>query len=106
LTKDGSSFQDLVDEEFRPIVDKQLLGKSSIPDVPVLVNHSRLDDVVPFEQGRDLASTWCTAGNRAAFEGTVETTHVVGYVVWLLRVEAFTDRTFAGKAPLDSCWRL
>ena len=106
LTKDGSSFQDLVDEEFRPIIDKQLLGKSSIPDVPVLVNHSRLDDVVPFEQGRDLASTWCAAGTRVAFEDNLGPTHVGGYVVSLPRVEAFTDRTFAGKAPLDSCWRL
>src|SRR5699024_1156044 len=80
--------------------------KSSIPDVPVLVNHSRLDDVVPFEQGRDLASTWCAAGNRVAFEDNLGPTHVGGYVVSLPRVEAFTDRTFAGKAPLDSCWRL
>jgi hypothetical protein len=106
LTKDGSSFQDLVDEEFRPIIDKQLLGKSSVPDVPVLVNHSRLDDVVPFGQGRDLASTWCAAGNRVAFEDNLGPTHLGGYVVSLPRVEAFTDRTFAGKAPLDSCWRL
>lgn len=106
LTKDGSSFQDIVDETFKPIVDKQRLGQAEIPDVPVLVNHSRLDDVVPFELGRELASTWCDAGNRVAFEDNLGPTHLGGYIAALPRVETFTTRTFAGKHPLDSCWRL
>ncbi|GAA1855805.1 lipase family protein [Brevibacterium marinum] len=106
LTKDGNSFQEIVDKEFRPIVDKQLLGQSPIPDVPVLVNHSRLDDVVPFGLGRELASTWCDAGNRVAFEDNLGPTHIGGYIAALPRVEIFTNRTFDDKAPLDSCWRL
>lgn len=106
LTKDGASFQDLVDEEFASIVDKQRLGRAEIPDIPVLVNHSRLDDVVPFELGEELASTWCDAGNRVAFEDNLGPTHMGGYIAALPRVEIFTNRTFDGKAPLDSCWRL
>lgn len=106
LTTDGSSFQDIVDEKFKPIIDKQRLGREEIPGVPVLVNHSRLDDVVPFELGRELASTWCDAGNRVAFEDNLGPTHIGGYIAALPRVETFTNRTFDEKAPLDSCWRL
>ncbi|SDS24152.1 triacylglycerol lipase [Brevibacterium sandarakinum] len=106
LTKDGSSFQDLVDKQFMTVVEEQRLGQEEIPDVPVLVNHSRLDDVVPFELGRELASTWCDAGNRVAFEDNLGPTHIGGYIAALPRIEIFTNRTFDDKAPLDSCWRL
>ena len=106
LTKDGSSFQDLVEEKFMSVAEEQLLGEEEIPNIPVLVNHSRLDDVVPFELGKELASTWCDAGNDVAFEDNLGPTHIGGYIAALPRVEIFTSRTFDGKAPLDSCWRL
>lgn len=106
LTKDGSTFTDIADKVLAPVLEEQSLGQASIPDVPVLVNHSRLDDVVPFAQGRGLASAWCRAGNSLAFEDNLGPTHIGGYLVSLPRIEAFTKRTFAGKAPLDSCWRL
>lgn len=106
LTKDGSSFQDLVQEKFMDVADKQRLGDAEIPDIPVLVNHSRLDDVVPFELGKELASKWCDAGHKVAFEGNLGPTHIGGYIASLPRVELFTNRTFDGKAPVDSCWRL
>ncbi|GAA1947554.1 lipase family protein [Brevibacterium antiquum] len=106
LTKDGSPLQELVETEFRDVVDNQRLGRAEIPDIPVLVNHSRLDDIIPFEMGKELASTWCDAGNKVAFEDNLGPGHVGGYIAALPRVETFTNRTFAGKAPLDSCWRL
>lgn len=106
LTKDGRSFPEIVEEKFMPIADKQRLGQEPIPNIPVLVNHSHLDDVVPFEQGKELASTWCDAGNRVAFEDNYAPTHIGGYIASVPRVETFTSRTFAGKKPLDSCWRL
>ena len=106
LTKNGESFTDIIDENFTDIVDRQRLGKAEVPDVPLLVNHSRLDDVISFDQGKELASTWCRAGHKVAFEDNLGPTHVGGYVAALPRIETFTTRTFAGKTPLDSCWRL
>lgn len=106
LTKNGESFTNIIDEHFTDIVDRQRLGKAEVPDVPLLVNHSRLDDVISFDQGKELASTWCRAGHKVAFEDNLGPTHVGGYVAALPRIETFTTRTFAGKAPLDSCWRL
>lgn len=106
LTKNGDSFTDIIDENFADIVDRQRLGQAEVPDVPLLVNHSRLDDVISFDQGKELASTWCRAGHKVAFEDNLAPTHVGGYIAALPRIEIFTTRTFAGKAPLDSCWRL
>lgn len=106
LTKNGESFTDIIDEHFTDIVDRQRLGKAAVPDVPLLVNHSRLDDVISFDQGKELASTWCRAGHKVAFEDNLGPTHVGGYVAALPRIETFTTRTFSGKASLDSCWRL
>ena len=106
LTKDGRTLQEIIDERFLDIADRQRLGEAPVPDVPLLVNHSRLDDVIPFEQGKELAATWCRAGHKVAFEDNLGPTHIGGYIAALPRVETFTSRTFAGKAPLDSCWRL
>lgn len=106
LTKNGESFPEVIDENFTDIVDRQRLGKAEVPDIPLLVNHSRLDDVISFDQGKELASTWCRAGHKVAFEDNLGPTHLGGYVAALPRIETFTSRTFAGKAPLDSCWRL
>ncbi|UVI36446.1 lipase family protein [Brevibacterium spongiae] len=106
LTKNGESFQEIVDANFTDVAEKQRLGKAEVPDIPLLVNHSRLDDVISFDQGKELASTWCRAGHKVAFEDNLGPTHIGGYVAALPRVETFTSRTFAGKAPLDSCWRL
>ena len=106
LTKDGTSFKQLADEEFARTVEAQRLGQVPIPDIPVLVNHSRFDDVVPFASGRGLASTWCHAGNTVAFADNLGPTHIGGLLAAIPRIETFTNRTFADKAPLDSCWRL
>lgn len=106
LTKDGRSLQEIVEERFMDIADRQRLGKAPVPNVPLLVNHSHLDDVIPFEQGKELAATWCRAGHKVAFEDNLGPTHIGGYVASIPRIETFTTRTFAGKAPLDSCWRL
>ena len=106
LTKNGESFAEVIDEHFTDIVDRQRLGMAEVPDIPLLVNHSRLDDVISFDQGKELASTWCRAGHKVAFEDNLGPTHLGGYVAALPRIETFTSRTFAGKAPLDSCWRL
>lgn len=107
LTKNGEDFQQLVEDVLAPTLEDQRLGEAEIPkDIPLLVNHSRLDDVVPFDMGRELASTWCDAGHRVAFEDNLGPTHIGGYIAALPRVEIFTNRTFDDKAPVDSCWRL
>ncbi|MDN6175562.1 MAG: lipase family protein [Brevibacterium sp.] len=106
LTKDGSSFQKIIEDNFLDVADRQKIGQAEVPDIPLLVNHSHLDDVVPFAQGKGLASTWCDAGHKVLFRDNFGPTHIGGYLATVPRIEIFTNRTFAGKAPVDSCWRL
>lgn len=56
LTVDGRSIGKILrDPEFAPMVAEQQLGNGRRPDVDVMLTHSRLDDVVPYESGRALA---------------------------------------------------
>lgn len=52
--------------EARPIFDAQKLGTLR-PATPVLITSGRNDDTVPYEQARQLATTWCDKGAAVAF---------------------------------------
>ena len=43
------------------ILDEQKIGKLT-PESPVLIQHGRSDDIVPFGQGQQLARDWCGKG--------------------------------------------
>lgn len=106
LTKDGRPINQLIVDDFAPTLEAQELRTAEVPDVPLLVKHSRLDHLVPFSHGRGLASDWCRAGHKVVFDDNLGPAHLGGFVVALPRIEDFTKRTVAGKAPVDSCWRL
>lgn len=76
LTKDGRPVAAYMDEEpFNSLVNEQRLGNRK-PAVPTLVLHSQLDDIVPFEQGRQMARDWCAKGARVQFQSLQLPTHV------------------------------
>ena len=107
LTTDGSSFTELVQREpFASIMSTQVLGDGRGPNVPVQVNHSMLDDVIPYSTGRNLAQRWCTAGTQVTFESNLGPTHVGGYAAAMPGVALFTSLSFSGSPLLNSCWRL
>ena len=68
LTADGRPVRDyLPTEPFRSIVAQNKVGTIR-PTVPVLVEHSSLDDVLPqAAQGRQLARDWCARGAQVQF---------------------------------------
>ena len=107
LTLDGRSFTELVgDEPMASALAAQVIGDARAPEVPVQVNHSLLDDVIPYSTGRSLAQRWCADGARVTFESTLGPTHVGGYVAGMPGVALFTSLTLSGGTPLSSCWRL
>ncbi|MGH3431830.1 MAG: lipase family protein [Thermocrispum sp.] len=76
LTKDGRPVSEYMDEEpFDSLVTDQQLGKRK-PAAPVLVLHSAQDDIVPFEQGRQMAQDWCGRGAKVRFQSLQLPTHV------------------------------
>lgn len=77
LTKDGRPVTAYMDEEpFNSLVNDQKLGNRK-PSAPTLVLHSSLDDIVPFEQGKQLAKDWCAKGAKVQFQSLSLPTHIV-----------------------------
>ncbi|OYD67413.1 secretory lipase [Rhodococcus sp. OK302] len=48
------------------ILDEQKIGNLT-PTSPVLIQHGRSDDIVPFGQGQELARDWCNNGATVQF---------------------------------------
>lgn len=109
LTEDGRPLSDLLDEEpFATIVAEQEIGDGSrAPQVPTLVTHSLLDDVIPYDVGRDMAADWCAAGAEdVRFASNLGPTHVGGAVAGFPQVFGWLEARFAGLPAASSCWRL
>ncbi|WP_261624594.1 lipase family protein [Nesterenkonia marinintestina] len=108
LTLDGRSFSEMIHEEpFASYLQEQSLGQQGrAPEVPTLINHAPLDDVIPYAVGRDMGSAWCGSGGQVTFEATGVPTHLGAYLGSMPRTGIFTARMFDGRSPVDSCWRL
>lgn len=108
LTLTGESLPELIrsDRRLKAILTEQEIGKRA-PEMPVVVTHSMLDDVIPYSTGRNLARDWSRGdGGKVAFDANVLPTHIGGYIGGLPRMTAFLHARFAGWTPVDSCWRL
>jgi Secretory lipase len=67
LTKDGRALSAYMAEEpFASIAAQNKIGNTR-PAMPVLVEHSSLDDVLPFAQGQQMARDWCAKGATVQF---------------------------------------
>ncbi|MEV7148051.1 lipase family protein [Streptomyces sp. NPDC051287] len=103
LTADGRPLTErLARTPWKEVVADQRLGKHA-PAVPVLLSHSRNDDVIPFRVGEGLAKDWCARGTTVKFSPN----HVLGHILataatsnegapWL------RDR-FAGRPAPSTC---
>ena len=78
------------------------LGKGR-PDVPVLVAHTTLDDVVPYAQGRDFARSWCRNGANVSFQPSLAPTHIGGAVSSFPKAFAFFEARVAGLPAVSNC---
>ncbi|MGO2004417.1 lipase family protein [Arthrobacter rhombi] len=107
LTKSGKKLSDVADEpQFQAALKEQEIGAGRKPEVPVLLSHSLLDDVIPYATGRDLAKRWCAQGVNVSWDATAGPTHIGGYVAAVPQALYFLKSRFDGKRPLSSCWRL
>lgn len=108
LTDSGLHLRELVrsDPTLAAVVAEQRLGQGRAPAVPVLVSHSVLDDVIPYRTGRGLAERWCDQGTPVQLHTSAAPGHVGGYVAGLGPLTRFLASRFAGRSPVDSCWRV
>jgi fermentation-respiration switch protein FrsA (DUF1100 family) len=103
LTADGRPITDyLAEEPFASVVAEQLIGRTP-PAAPVLVAHSALDDIVPFDQGRTMARSWCAEGATVQFDTLAAPTHVGGAVAAYPDAFAWLDGRLHGAPAPDNC---
>jgi pimeloyl-ACP methyl ester carboxylesterase len=97
LTRDGRSIVDLLgDEPFATIVADQQIGNGRRPRMNVLLSHSRLDDVVPYECGRALAERWARQGAHVRLSTNYAPTHAGAALASYGAAFTFLNRRFNG----------
>ncbi|EHR63821.1 lipase family protein [Saccharomonospora cyanea] len=106
LTKDGRALEEYLDEEpYASAVGEQRIGERA-PDVPVFVLHSRLDDIVPYGQGRQMAVDWCERGGTVQFTTSYVPSHIGGMLRAYPQAVAWLSGMIEGKTPRNTCDRL
>lgn len=104
LTLSGQKLSVLAQSEpFSARLDRQKIGVGLAPKVPTLISHSVMDDVIPYQTGRDLARRWCAQGTRVSMDSTLVATHIGGYAASIPRVMIFFGRQFANQPNIDNC---
>jgi acetyl esterase/lipase len=103
LTADGRPITAYLSEEpFASVVAEQLIGRIA-PAAPVLVVHSALDDIVPFEQSRTMANSWCAKGATVQFETLAVPTHALAFVAAYPDALTWLDGRLLGIPAPDNC---
>ena len=108
LTRDGRPVTDYLDAEpFKSVLAEQVIGADGRrPNVPALVTHSTLDDVIPYEVGKAMAKRWCGSGAKVRFSANLAPTHVGGALASYPESFAFLEDRFAGLPAASNCWLL
>jgi alpha-beta hydrolase superfamily lysophospholipase len=102
-TVDGSPVTAFLSRpDIAAVLESLRLGKGK-PDVPVLVAHTTLDDVVPYAQGRDFARSWCRNGATVNFQPSLAPTHIGGAVSSFPKAFAFFEARVAGLPATSNC---
>ncbi|WP_332759774.1 lipase family protein [Pseudarthrobacter sp.] len=105
LTVSGQKLSSLLElPELETVVAAQTIGNGRAPQVPVLLSHSVLDDVIPYDQGRQLAKRWCAAGSSVYFDVTAGATHIGGYAAAIPQAFIFLERRFSNRSAVSNCW--
>ncbi len=103
VTADGRPITDYLDEApFRDIVAEQRIGNRT-PETPMLLTHSKLDDVIPFDQSKTLTEDWCARGADVQFAPNLGPTHVGGLVAGFPRSISWLRDRFAGVESTPNC---
>ncbi len=103
LTRSGRSIVSFLSRPDIARVLRSLQVGTVAPDVPVIVTHTRLDDVVDFAQDRDAVQRWCREGATVAFRPGVAPTHVGGAVESYPKAFAWIEARVRGLPAPSTC---
>ncbi|MBA0126865.1 lipase [Haloechinothrix sp. YIM 98757] len=103
LTADGRPITAYLDEEpYRSRVAENRLGRTA-PEAPTLVLHSRVDDIVPYEQGRQMARDWCEQGANVRFKTLTSPTHAGAVPEASITAFNWLEARFSSFPHLGNC---
>lgn len=103
LTADGKPLGDYLEEEpYASRVAEQQIGQRS-PDVPMLVVHSTLDDIVPYDQGKTMAQDWCDQDATVQFSKSHVPTHIGGMFRAFPEAFGWLEGRFADEDAPNNC---
>lgn len=105
LTQDGRPLEAYLEEEpYASRVTEQRIGERA-PEVPMLVVHSVLDDIVPYGQGKAMAQDWCNQDATVQFSSSWVPSHVGGMLRAFPEAFGWLEARFAGlNAPNNCGW--
>jgi alpha-beta hydrolase superfamily lysophospholipase len=76
---------------------------ASAPQAPMLLYHGRLDEVIPYEVGKQLRDRYCALGARVEWQTYEIADHVVGSVVTAPSAIAWLSERVGGLPVPDGC---
>lgn len=91
-----------VEEPFKSRLAALKIGNIK-PAKPVLVIHSRQDDVVPYAQGRQMGLDWCAKGANVRFRTYDSGGHVATVPAVAPEVFEWLEARFAGVPAIGNC---
>lgn len=87
----------------RRVLERNRLGGAA-PAAPVLLQHARADQILPYDQAVALRRKWCARGAHVHFQDAVGVDHISGGVGAAGPAADYLAARFAGEPlPPDSC---
>jgi pimeloyl-ACP methyl ester carboxylesterase len=76
---------------------------ASAPRAPMLLFHGRLDEVIPYEVGKELRDRYCALGAQVEWQTYEIAEHVVGSVISAPSTVAWLAERLSGQPVPDEC---
>lgn len=106
MTKDGRPISTkFASEPWKSMLADNLIGTIK-PSVPVMVDHSLLDDVIPYDVGKALAKSWCAKGANVVFSTNLTPAHLGAQTTHSALAVPYFSARFNGLPQWSNCWIL
>ncbi|GAA1947427.1 lipase family protein [Amycolatopsis minnesotensis] len=110
LTKSGQPVASFLNQPpFDKIVAENRIGTSK-PPMPVMVEHSPMDDVIPAAIGKQMAKDWCGKGANVQWKDLTSfspfLSHALGMMTASGDATAWLQGVFKGQAGNGNCGRI
>lgn len=96
--KSGKNMRDI--PLFKNLLEPYTMARSDSegPTAPIYMFHAKTDEIIPYDNAKKTAQSWCQKGANIEFQTqTFPTTHVAAYIATFANMVKFVEARFAGK---------